>query len=924
MAKLNGRRLNTTYNTAQGYSASHRPTPIDHSARNGAAEDVRSSLEQKLADTDGPTNVFNQIVKRDAVVTQAEANPEAVSAEDFLKIFARGTDVDTPVVDESQESGLSELGLRFKISTANNLLEKLREFKREYPEGDLVLKMFEGDREPVLAFRRTPDDKWARLDDNKAWNNELRADIFDFIGQDLGALIGEIGMAVWRGKGVTIPKLIAKVSAGAFAGDLSQQAIQTARGIQAQPFSEQATQAGGKAAWAGGGTAVMEPVIRGGSKLYRHFRGGDELPSFAMSTGGKSMAKTAERLDLPVPPVHVLSDHPWLARIGRQSSALVPTIRRQIAATHDASLKLLARLSKEGTGHTQLIKQLTAANDAYKKKLLRTLEGDLGFPVWGGATGPRARGVEEVAHGLKGNFSHWATINKAAADTWYAAARKHGDPVYDLTALRGKIKHILERNKGALVTENVPSPGSKIVDQFGRPLDPPGSTVVPQEVLVGSGTLDPAVKTIFEQLSNVADIATRKGTGVTPTQQLQKWAGELAPYMMSDYARYGITKASHELATQGFRAIKETLEQVKNTNPKFLAAHKKANAIWSDRMNVLKAAADARNADDPIGYLRAMYGSQATQRLRNLKAAMTPHHQVRLTHGYVNDLLSPGKIDNLSKTLKNMSPEFRAELFDHGYDKVLVKFADQWDKLKRLDVAGRLAKQDKFSAIMDDFAREGSSAQITQLMKLVAKDGGRDSALGRNLRAGLLDNIMNRVTVLNDQGFARINPDALFSTMKDMQKTGITRLLTRDDRRTLHQLVQFEKGLAAGGGDVGTSMQAASVSARLGQLDPEAILHLAKAVGWGRIMTSKSGRKWLLDSAGRKMSGGKSLGALGGVIATIMRDDARASERKLTGTTVNKKLIRIIDPDNRPLGADPFAQPPASSTSSTDVNIFAQ
>lgn len=69
-------------------------------------------------------------------------------------------------------------------------------------------------------------------------------------------------------------------------------------------------------------------------------------------------------------------------------------------------------------------------------------------------------------------------------------------------------------------------------------------------------------------------------------------------------------------------------------------------------MNVLKAAADARNADDPIGYLRAMYGSQATQRLRNLKAAMTPHHQVRLTHGYVNDLLSPGKIDNLSKTLK--------------------------------------------------------------------------------------------------------------------------------------------------------------------------------------------------------------------------------------------------------------------------------
>lgn len=70
MAKLNGRRLNTTYNTAQGYSASHRPTPIDHSARNGAAEDVRSSLEQKLADTDGPTNVFNQIVKRDAVVTR--------------------------------------------------------------------------------------------------------------------------------------------------------------------------------------------------------------------------------------------------------------------------------------------------------------------------------------------------------------------------------------------------------------------------------------------------------------------------------------------------------------------------------------------------------------------------------------------------------------------------------------------------------------------------------------------------------------------------------------------------------------------------------------------------------------------------------------------------------------------------------------
>ena len=802
-----------------------------------------------------------------------------------------GIDVDEPVPTAvgqhvDPESGLGELGLRFKMSTANNLKEMWNEFTNEYPTGDVVLKKFPGSERPVLAFRRKPTDPWAKLDDDSKWDSEILADVFDFIGQDIGALAGEIGFSIVGAKGATLPKLLAKVASGAFTGDLSQQAIQEARGINEQTGGEQVSQAAGKAAISTAATGVMEPVMRHGGKLLR--RG----PQFEFTKGGGSMIRTAQKLGLPEPPTHILSNHPWLQRLGRQSAALAPIIRRHLDATHQRSMEILKGLSEGGTGHANLPGQLLRANKVYRNKLLRNVEDDLGFPVTRFATGEKS-GVETVAGGLRTSFDEWAGLNKATADVLYARARDLGDPKYNYDALRTKIVKALERNKGAIAesTEEVADVGL-VLGPDGVPLTA-GTKTVQEEMKVGSGALDPHVKEIYQNLARLTDIKTRPSTGTTATEQLQKWASELAPYMLSDYARHGITKQSHALATAGFAAIKDTLGQVKNTDPKFLAAWKKANAVWSDRMDVLRATADARTSKDLIGYVRSVYKGQATQKLRDIKANLTPGGWVKIKQGYIGDLVSPGNIDNLSKTLNNMPAEFRREMFPTGEDKVLRKFAEQWDEVKRLDVKGRLERQNKFTAIANELVNEPSSAQLKTLGKLVRDAGGLDSALGRNLRSGVIDNIYRRSTAMNEQGVDVIQPERLLEVVKEMKISGAMRFLKRQDMEIIERLSRFEKALAQGSNDMGTSMQAASVSAQLGRLNPDAILSVARAIGWGKLLTSPTGRKILMSTVDGKTTGTKNIAMLAGVLATVAKEDKAASERDLKRGRLNSDFIPI-------------------------------
>ena len=104
------------------------------------------------------------------------------------------------------EESLLDPKLRGRISAADTINEKIAEFKKAYPEGDLLFVPGKGTAQSTLEgvpskysggeilFRPDSTTPYARLDGNyfKGGSKEFLADFAEFIYDDLGVISGEL------------------------------------------------------------------------------------------------------------------------------------------------------------------------------------------------------------------------------------------------------------------------------------------------------------------------------------------------------------------------------------------------------------------------------------------------------------------------------------------------------------------------------------------------------------------------------------------------------------------------------------------------------------------------------------------------------------------------------------------------------------
>ena len=329
------------------------------------------------------------------------------SSDEALATFAYG-DPNMPI----GEGSLDEPDLRGKIAAADTRNEKINEFKARYPEGELMFVPGKGTAESTLEgvpsrfsggeilFRRNPSEDFTRLDSNffKGGGNEFLSDFAEFVYDDAGVIFGEIlagskkfakfvspfvkpvpflGTAL---TGFELLPLMTRMAIYGGGGELIQEAIQEARGINEQTFSEIADTAAFKSLVSFVGTGVAEPVIRKFGDIFTGrglFKKTDEAGSAQLAVGRineilrelKIYNDQGEILQIAPLPANLLVDNQIVQRIGKQTAATGGLLSGQYRQINEALSQALEKVGDVDSAN-KLISLLNVATQFEKTRLI--------------------------------------------------------------------------------------------------------------------------------------------------------------------------------------------------------------------------------------------------------------------------------------------------------------------------------------------------------------------------------------------------------------------------------------------------------------------------------------------------------------------------------------------------------------------------
>ena len=313
--------------------------------------------------------------------------------------------------EELGEAGLEDPVTRGRLKAADTINEKMTEFKKSYPKGDLIFvpgkKSAMGILEGVpsnkangeILFRTDQSQQYAKVDANflAKGGNEVLSDLLEFFYDDIGAISGEImagskkvanlikpfvKSVPYLGAGLTgydLSSLLFRVGLYGYGGEIAQEGIQEVRGVNENTFKEISDSGAFKGLIGMGGTAVMEPIVRrfmnvfkGKGLLKRSDEAGealeavDEINKILQEAGIKNAE--GDIIQIPSLPANLLVDNPIVSRMGKQVAATSGALSGQYIKINEALSVALQSVGDEKSA-AKLINLLDIATQLEKKRL---------------------------------------------------------------------------------------------------------------------------------------------------------------------------------------------------------------------------------------------------------------------------------------------------------------------------------------------------------------------------------------------------------------------------------------------------------------------------------------------------------------------------------------------------------------------------
>lgn len=817
------------------------------------------------------------------------------------------------------------LGLRGKIGMAQRKTEKLLEFQKEFPEGDLVFvpdifdpltsenMLFgtggelvprapdtpEGD---TILFRPDKATPYARMDAailGQGGAHEVVGDLIDFFAPDIGAIIGEttalskrVGAAT-RFVGKVIPPLrgvsrvategvglieqLFRMAVGAFGGELAQEGVQKLRGTSTEDIADVARRGVGQAIAAVIPATLIDKL---GRPVVNALRGGGFI---ARRRGAEGIMAAAERLDLPSLPVNVISDNPLVRRIGAQAKAATASTGflryfEDISIGLNKAVKDLAAAARRAASTPEdAMTILERVHRQQRQNILtkaRTTRG-IGVAEAPLRTGPRGEGARSAGEAQQRGLAEYDTAAKAEVNAAYNVASAVEEPRFQSDFIKDAADEVLTGVQAPVVRQ---TPTEGILDAQGRVV--PGSDVAERVELVRVNELRAETREIAELLRDIdpdlpKSVPLEDGSVVelSPNEYLR--ALRSRAFEAKTPLPGEIMRSEHRDAAKLFGAIDQTLRNPINENKLFTDLWARANNLARERFSTVeliqfKRIAKSETPRQLAARVADLSSLEAADHLEFLRGILPAERYRQMQTGLVVEFLDD--LPNLKTKLEAARPENLDFLLSKNDQAILRKAGDSMEILNRLGL-DRIAKdQADIGKAVYSVIESGRGANIVELDRIIRRHGGKDGPLGRHVRSGIVNEFFQRVAS-GKSTIGELSTSAINAEVGKLKSSGAWKLLDFRERRLLSdvRLVQNAMQQAT---DVGASMSGASV-ARGGVLRGD-FAPLLKNIGIANVFSSRAGMAILTGSRKVGQLGPSQTANLIGAVITQAASDAEA------------------------------------------------
>lgn len=719
-------------------------------------------------------------------------------------------------------AGMEAPVTRLRVNMADTFQEKIAAFKKTFPEGDLS-------KDPVsnvLLFRPDKATPFAKIDADMLERFEPLGDLIDFTANDLGAISGEL-LAAMRTRGVSLVQLLGRLFAGGMLGEVAQEGVESLEGFQFESPGEIAARAALKGTFAVGGGVAGKGLEMGVNFL----RGAGTI---GLQPGAVEAMQAAERQGVPQLMPFQVSDNPIIKKLAGQAGAVLPTVGRRIREQNAAMASRISQL-RERTELPRLGERLSALHERLRSDVL-SKGRDITIKTKGSEAGTAlTQGVAEYSERSR------LLVNEA-----YDVARGIEKPDFDNTPILNAIDEITE--------------GTSFRTTAGG-------------VERAEGAIDPKLAAAMDRASrldvNGPDVVGPNGQISTATDGLLAIRSELWDLKTPDPGT--LFRKEHRDAAKMYKAITDVVDNPVNASAGFVRAWQSARQMAANRFNTFDKMIVLRTgkSETPAQLANRLARPFEVDNLKLLRNIVSNDKFASLQNFFKSNLMRDP--DGITKALGKFDDETLDVLLTPAEQTVFREIAGGIEKLNAVGIPAILESQSQHGRIIQEAVLRSETAQVDGLFRMMTEAGGRQSDVGRSIRAALIDQFWTRVTDLpKGQGTEEVFRGQLNAFIKEMRAVGATKFLNRGDLRAMRDL-RLIKQFVDVGADAGTSIQASEAVAGLRTLGAAALQTILEHMGTGRLMTGNLGRR-LLTGFGRKQKPLTTLKVTSAILATAALD----------------------------------------------------
>lgn len=735
----------------------------------------------------------------------------------------------------------------------------------------------------IALYRRGPDEPYRKVDPGFfeiAGQGALKAaaesgrDVGEFLTGDAGQLIGEAVISTrfpGGGRGIGF---LTRLALGAAGGEIVQEGVQAAAGTQRQTLGEVGTSAAieGGMSFIGGSLGA---AITGAANIGLRGRG-----LVGSMQGAEEAIEAAERLGVEAPLTSQLSDVPFVRRLSRQASSVLPFLRRQ---EQRAAQQTLARVRAEldPAARRAFMEEAVKAADTDRRAVLDLVQKEIRYS----RKDPRA-----TAEAVKPHFDAWWKRSGQRVDEAYSVARSIDEPEFDLEPALEYARQL---------AEGVQAAGHRRTIRH-----PDGSTeeIVPKIRLdrLSTGVRD-AVRKLLALDPELPDVEGARA--ISRTDRLRALIK-----LLRDESLPGPEgpRESNIVAGKLRGVLQSVLENPTNSDPEFVAAWLKANRMAFDRFETRETMAvlemvKAFEGKRPGGWINGLLHPSNRNLVDDLIAvrqATSPEAFREIRQAALTRVLrDPSRI---AEELAEYDQQALRILFPKGVRESLDKAATSLKRLTQTNIEAVAERQDRVGAYIRAIVDTRDTASVSALKELIGRS--QSIAFQRSARSAIIDEIVRRSTIVRDNA-ERFSGAKLRETLADFSERGLLDLIDPNTQAVLRDARALAAIQDISIEDPGTALRGASIISGAAQFALASIVDLVHLYGVGKILQNPKLRGIIVGKGGRDAFEGtvlKTLASAAGLLAVDLEAEAdapgyAAAERLRQGLVASSPVLSAVE-----------------------------